>query len=224
MEIVLLEWVENLGQMGDVVKVKDGYARNYLLPQKKALRATKENLERFEAERAQLEVRNLERRKEAEAVAPKLDGLSLVVLRQASDSAQLYGSVSAHDIARAVSEAGFAIERRQVQLAAAIKTLGIHPIRVGLHPEVVVTVTVNVARSQEEVETQAKAGEAVKAAEPAVPEAAEEEVAVERFFEEEALAEVEKDIAAAGADEGPEEAETSDGDAAPEQSDGQAEA
>jgi large subunit ribosomal protein L9 len=205
MEIILLERIDKLGQMGDVVNVKDGYARNYLLPQKKALRATKTNLERFEQERVQLEARSLEQRTEAEAVAARLEGLSVVMLRQAAESAQLYGSVNAGEVARAVDEAGFSVERRQVKLGATIKTLGLHSVPISLHPEVSVNVTVNVARSAEEAELQAKAGEALtaaEAAERAIPAEAEEGAAVERFFEEEAAEEATKEIAeAAGGDE-----------------------
>ncbi len=158
MELILLERVEKLGQMGDVVNVKPGFARNYLLPQGKALRATKANRERFERERAQLEAINLERRKEAEAVATKLEGFSCILLRQASESAQLYGSVSARDIAEAASEAGVTVDRKQVLLERPIKTLGIHKVRIALHPEVIVDIRVNVARSVEEAEAQEAAG------------------------------------------------------------------
>lgn len=230
MEIILLQRVEKLGQMGDVVRVKDGYARNYLLPQKKALRATKENLERFEGQRVQLEARDLEHRKEAEAVASKLDGLSVVMLRQASDSDQLYGSVNSRDIARAVREAGFDVERRQVQLAATIKTLGLHGVAISLHPEVMASVKVNVARSKEEAERQAKAGEAVTPAKEAAPEAAAAE-AVERFFEGDALEEAEKEIAAAESaepesprPEAPEPGEAAAADRAQEEAEDQEEA
>ncbi len=156
MEIILLERIDKLGQMGDVVKVKDGYARNFLLPQKKALRATDDNKSVFETQRAQLEAHNLERRSEAEAVASKLDGTQYVVLRQASDTDQLYGSVSSRDIAEAVTEAGFTVEKRQVRMAAPIKALGVHEVRINLHPEVPSTVSVNVARSEEEAEAQVK--------------------------------------------------------------------
>lgn len=156
MQVVLLERVEKLGQMGDVVKVKDGFARNFLLPQKKALRATKANLEQFQARKAQLEANNLEQRKEAEAVAAKMGVLTVVLLRQASEGGQLYGSVSSRDIAEAVSAAGFTIARNQVQLNTSIKNLGIHSLQVSLHPEVAVKVNVNVARSETEAEAQAK--------------------------------------------------------------------
>lgn len=156
MEVILLERVEKLGQMGQVVKVRPGFARNYLLPQKKALRATKENRAIFEQRRAQLETVNLQKRNEAEQVAQKMNGLSVVLIRQAGESGQLYGSVSARDIAAGVTEAGFTVTRGQVTLDKAIKTLGLHPVRVVLHPEVAVQVTVNVAQSAEEAEMQAK--------------------------------------------------------------------
>ena len=155
-ELILLERVEKLGQMGQVVKVKPGYARNYLLPQKKALRATKENLSFFESQRAQLEANNLERKAEAIEIGGKLEGLTVVIVRQAGESGQLYGSVSARDIADAVTEAGFTVEKRQVTLDRPIKNLGLHPVKIVLHPEVSVTVTANVAQSAEEAEMQAK--------------------------------------------------------------------
>jgi large subunit ribosomal protein L9 len=155
-DVILLERVEKLGQMGQVVKVRPGFARNYLLPQKKALRATKENLAYFEKQRAQLEAQNLTRRSEAEQVSAKLDGLSVIVIRQAGESGQLYGSVTARDIAEAITQAGFTVTRGQIVLDKAIKTLGLYKQRVVLHPEVSVTVTVNVAQSPEEAEMQAK--------------------------------------------------------------------
>ncbi len=155
MQVVLLERVEKLGQMGDVVTVKNGFARNFLLPQQKALRATKANMARFEAERAQIEARNLELKKEAEAVAAKLDGQTFMVIRQAAESGSLYGSVTARDIADAASEAGYTVERRQVVLDQPVKELGLHDIRVLLHPEVWATVTVNVARNEDEAKLQA---------------------------------------------------------------------
>jgi large subunit ribosomal protein L9 len=161
MEIILLERIENLGQMGDVVQVKPGYARNYLLPQKKAVRLTDDNRKRFEAQRAQLEATNLERRSEAQAVGAKLDGLAVVLIRQAGESGQLYGSVSARDIADAVTAGGFTIGRQQVRLQQPIKTLGLHKLGVSLHPEVVVQVIVNVARTPDEAETQARTGTAI---------------------------------------------------------------
>jgi large subunit ribosomal protein L9 len=155
-ELILLERVEKLGQMGQLVNVKPGFARNYLLPQKKALRATKENLAYFESQRAQLEANNLQRRVEATEVGGKVEGVTVVIVRQAGESGQLYGSVSARDIAEAVTEAGFTIEKRQVVLDRPIKNLGLHPVKVVLHPEVSVTVTANVAQSAEEAEMQAK--------------------------------------------------------------------
>jgi len=142
--------------MGQVVNVKPGFARNYLLPQKKAMRATKTNLAYFETQRAQLEATNLNRKAEAEVVAGKLAGLRVVVIRQAGESGQLYGSVSSRDIALAVTEAGFTVERHQVVLDHTIKTLGLHPVRIALHPEVAVSVSVNVAQSPEEAEMQEK--------------------------------------------------------------------
>ena len=156
MEVVLLERVAKLGQMGDVVSVKPGYARNYLMPQGKALRATKANLKRFEEQRAQLEARNLELKKEAEAVAEKLDGQSFVVLRSASESGALYGSVTTRDIADTATENGFSVERRQIELNRPIKELGLHEVLVSLHPEVDAKVTINVARSQDEADLQAR--------------------------------------------------------------------
>lgn len=156
MQVVLLERIAKLGQMGDVVTVKDGYARNFLLPQGKALRANKSNLERFENERAQLEARNLEQKSEAESVKTKLDGETVIIIRQSGETGQLYGSVSPRDIAEALSEKGFYLERGQIGLDAPIKVLGLHDTNVTLHPEVSSTVTVNVARTEEEAERQSK--------------------------------------------------------------------
>ena len=161
-ELILLQRVEHLGQMGDVVRVKPGYARNWLLPEKKALRASKENMARFEQERAQLEAQNLKRREEAERVAERVTGLSVVMIRQAGESGSLYGSVSARDIADACTEAGLTVDRQQIVLEHPIKTLGLARVRVALHPEVSIPVIVNVARSQEEAERQAR-GERVGA-------------------------------------------------------------
>ena len=155
-DLILLERVAKLGQMGQLVKVKPGFARNYLLPQKKAMRATRENLSYFESQRTQLEANNLHRKSEATEIGGKLEGLSVVVVRQAGESGQLYGSVSARDIAEAVSEAGFTIEKHQVVLERPIKTLGLHSVRIVLHPEVSVLITANVAQSTEEAEMQAK--------------------------------------------------------------------
>lgn len=158
MQVVLLERVEKLGQMGDVVRVKDGFARNFLLPQKKALRATKANIERFESQRTQLEARNLELKKEAEQVHTKLNGQAFTVLRQAGETGILYGSVSTRDISNAMTEGGFSTARNQVVLDRPIKTIGMHNVRVVLHPEVSATISVNVARTAEEAARQA-AGE-----------------------------------------------------------------
>jgi large subunit ribosomal protein L9 len=162
MQVILLERIGRLGQMGDVVKVRDGYARNFLLPKGKALRATKDNITRFERDRVQLEARNLELKKEADAVAGKLAGKSFIAIRSASDAGQLYGSVSTRDISDLVTEGGFSIERTQVLLDRPIKTLGLHEVRIGLHPEVEIRVNVNVARTAEEAERQAR-GENVTA-------------------------------------------------------------
>lgn len=160
MQVILLERIGRLGQMGDVVKVRDGYARNFLLPQGKALRATKDNMARFEKERSQLEANNLKRKQEAEAVSAKLGGLSFVVLRQAGDTGQLYGSVTTRDISDAVTAGGFTIDRVQVLLDRPIKTLGLHEVRLSLHPEVEIKIVMNIARTEEEAQRQA-AGEDV---------------------------------------------------------------
>jgi large subunit ribosomal protein L9 len=156
MQVILLERIAKLGQMGDIVRVKDGYARNYLLPQGKALRANDESKKRFEKEKVQLEARNLEARKEAEQIAEKLTGQTFVVIRQAGETGQLYGSVSTRDIAETAGTGGFTIERRQVRLDRAIKTIGLHEVLINLHPEVEVPITMNVARSPDEAERQAK--------------------------------------------------------------------
>jgi len=156
MEIILLERIERLGQMGDVVTVKDGYARNYLLPQKKALRANKANRAQFEEQRTHLEASNLENQKEAQSVAEKIDGNQYVIIRQAGESGQLYGSVSTRDIATLMTDGGASISRNQVVLDRPIKLLGLHDVRVVLHPEVSLGVVVNVARTQEEAERQAR--------------------------------------------------------------------
>ncbi|MDZ7909444.1 MAG: 50S ribosomal protein L9 [Gemmobacter sp.] len=155
MQVILLERVAKLGQMGDVVKVKDGYGRNFLLPQGKALRATEANIKSFEAKKAQLEVQNLETKKEAEAAATKLDGQAFIIIRSASDSGALYGSVTTRDAADAATEGGFTVGRGQVVLDRPIKDLGLHSVTVVLHPEVSVKITLNVARSAEEAELQA---------------------------------------------------------------------
>lgn len=156
MEVILLERVEKLGQMGEVVNVKPGYARNYLLPQKKALRATPENRESFESRRGELEAANAERRSEAEKVAEKIAGSSVVLVRQASDAGQLYGSVRPADIANALNEQGAEIDRTKVKLESPIKLIGMHTVRIAVHPEVFVEITANVARSEEEAALQAQ--------------------------------------------------------------------
>ena len=178
MQVVLLERIAKLGQMGDIVTVKDGYARNFLLPQEKALRANKQNMERFESERAQLEADNLKLKTEAEAVKAKMDGESVIIIRQSSETGQLYGSVNTRDIATSYTEAGFSLNKSQIILDAPIKELGIYDISVSLHPEVEANVKINVARTEEEAELQAR-GESVTI------EAEEEEtVEIEEVFEE----------------------------------------
>jgi large subunit ribosomal protein L9 len=163
MQVILMQRIENLGQMGDVVRVKPGFARNYLLPQKKAMRATKDNLARFESQRTQLEAENLEQRKEAERVAKDLDGMTVTLIRQAGESGQLYGSVNSRDIAEAVTANGVTLARGQVDLGAVIKVLGLHKVRIRPHPEVAVHVTANVARSDEEAKIQIDSGRVVSA-------------------------------------------------------------
>jgi large subunit ribosomal protein L9 len=156
MQVILLERIAKLGQMGDEVRVKDGYARNFLLPNHKALRANAANRQKFEGQRAQLEARNLELKNEAEAVGEKLNGTSVIMVRQAGETGQLYGSVSTRDVAEALTKEGFSVSRNQVVLNAPIKTIGLHALPVRLHPEVEVSVTVNVARSEAEAERQAQ--------------------------------------------------------------------
>lgn len=176
MQVVLLERITKLGHMGDVVTVKDGYARNFLLPQGKALRANKSNLERFESERAQLEARNLEQKSEAESVKAKLDGETVIIIRQSGETGQLYGSVSPRDIAEALTDKGFNLERGQIGLDAPIKILGLHETNVTLHPEVSSSVVVNVARTEEEAERQSKG----------------EDVTIEKIEEEEIMLQAEE--------------------------------
>ena len=159
MEVILLERVAKLGQMGEIVRVKDGYARNFLLPGQKALRATEANKKRFEGQKAQLEARNLEARGEAETVGETLDGKTAIIIRQAGETGYLYGSVSTRDIAEALTAEGFKLNRNQVVLRTPIKTLGLHVLPIQLHPEVEVSVTINVARSPEEAERQARGEE-----------------------------------------------------------------
>ncbi|MEZ5816578.1 MAG: 50S ribosomal protein L9 [Hyphomicrobiaceae bacterium] len=192
MQVILLERIGRLGQMGDVVRVRDGYARNYLLPQGKALRATDENRKQFETQRVHLEARNLELKKEAEAVAERLNGQTFVAIRQAGDTGQLYGSVSTRDIAEVITAGGFSVDRRQVLLDRPIKALGLHEIKLQLHPEVVVAATLNVARSEDEADRQAR-GEDVTVLR-------DEELDIETYSEEDDM-----DVAPAGLGEQPED-------------------
>ncbi|MBO9453110.1 50S ribosomal protein L9 [Tropicibacter sp. R16_0] len=189
MQVILLERVAKLGQMGDVVDVKPGYARNFLLPQGKALSASDANIASFEAQKAQLEARNLETKKEAEALAEKLDGQQFIVIRSASDAGALYGSVTPRDAAEAATEAGFTVDKKQIALIAPIKELGLHAVAVKLHPEVEVEINMNVARSEEEAELQAS-GKSIQEL------AAEEEAAAE--FE---IAELFDDIGSAASED-----------------------
>ena len=170
MNIILLERVEKLGQMGELVSVKSGYARNFLLPKNKALRKTKQNLEHFETQKAQLEADNLTQKKEASEVGTKLDGLSVTIIRAAGESGQLYGSVTSRDIAEAVSKKGIKITKQQVTLDRALKILGLEPIRVTLHPEVSVEIVANIARTDEEAKQQLKLGRAIINTEESDPE------------------------------------------------------
>jgi len=206
MEVILLERIEKLGQMGDVVTVKSGYARNYLLPQNKALRKTKENLSYFESQKAQLEAENLSRKSEAEQVAAKVEGLTVPVIRAAGESGQLYGSVTARDIAEAIVEAGVTVDRRQVVLDRALKSLGLEKIRLSLHPEVAVDVTVNIARSLEEAEQQLELGRAVGTGDELDDDEDDAGVEAAEFFEPGA----QEAAAAALDDEAPAEAEAAD--------------
>jgi large subunit ribosomal protein L9 len=180
MQVILLERVEKLGQMGDEVRVKDGFARNFLLPKKKALRATKANREYFQIQKINLEAHNLERKKDADAIARKLDGKSFLLIRQAGDRGQLYGSVTPRDVAMVIEAKGFSIDRHQVQISQAIKTIGLFSLPVVLHPEVKVNITINVARSEDEAERQAR-GENVLAERTEQEEAV---VAAQELFEE----------------------------------------
>jgi large subunit ribosomal protein L9 len=203
MQVILLERIGRLGQMGDEVTVKDGFARNYLLPQGKALRATEANRKRFDRERAQLEARDLELKSEAQAVSTKLDGRSFTVIRQAGESGQLYGSVSTRDIAAAITEGGFSIERRQVMLDRPIKALGLHELRISLHAEVEPRVLVNVARSDDEAARQARGEDVTRARTEAEEDAEAARVAAEALFEEGAPAELADEGEAEAAEETP---------------------
>ncbi|SHO65723.1 LSU ribosomal protein L9P [Pseudoxanthobacter soli DSM 19599] len=191
MDVILLERIAKLGQMGDEVRVRDGFARNFLLPQGKALRATAANRKRFENERVHLEARNLERRTEAEAVAAKLDGQSFVTVRQAGETGHLYGSVSSRDIAALIDAGGFAINRTQVVLNHPIKSIGLHKIEIALHPEVSASITLNIARSADEAERQARGEDLTKRGQgfEFEDDEEEEEDAIEVEGEEEASAE-----------------------------------
>ena len=181
MEVILLQRVAKLGQMGEVVRVKDGFARNFLLPQGKALRATKDNRAKFEGMKAQLEASNLEQKKDADAVAAKLNGKSFIVVRQASDVGQLFGSVSARDIAALLTTGGFTVDRNQIQLQLPIKAIGLHTVPVALHPEVEATITINVARNADEAERQARGEDVTQRREETEEEAAAADAAA--FFE-----------------------------------------
>jgi large subunit ribosomal protein L9 len=190
MEVILLERISRLGQMGETVKVRDGFARNFLLPQGKALRANEANKKKFEGQRAQLEARNLERKSEASTIAEKLDGKSFIVVRTAGETGQLYGSVSTRDIAELLTAEGFTVSRNQVELNHPIKTIGLTNVAIALHPEVEVTITLNVARTADEAERQAK-GETLTTAEAIYGEDINENARPENFFdpnEEEAAA------------------------------------
>jgi large subunit ribosomal protein L9 len=182
MEVILLERVVKLGQMGEVVRVKDGYARNFLLPKGKALRATKDNRAKFETMKSQLEARNLELKGDAEKVGGKLDGQSFIVIRSASETGQLYGSVSPRDIVGILTDGGFTVSRGQIALNTPIKTLGLHKVPVALHPEIEVTITLNVARSNDEAERIAR-GENVLMPRDERPVIVTGEAAAEEFFE-----------------------------------------
>jgi len=205
MDVVLMERVAKLGQMGDVVSVKNGYARNFLFPQGKALLANKANMARFEAERAQLEARNLETKKEADALAEKIDGQQFVVIRSASDAGALYGSVTPRDASEIATAEGFSLDKKQIALEAPIKELGLHNMTVLLHPEVTATITVNVARSQEEAELQAS-GKSVQ--ELAAEEEAQAEFDIAELFDEvgaAALDDDDGDLLVTGAEDTPSE-------------------
>ena len=204
MQVILLERVAKLGQMGDVVEVKPGFARNFLLPQGKALTASKANIAAFETRKADLEAHNLETRKEAEALAQKLDGERFVVIRQASDGGALYGSVTTRDAADAAKEAGVTLDRKQVQIDRPIKDLGLHKVTVRLHPEVEAEITLNVARSMEEAELQA-AGKTIQ--EVAAEEEAQAEFEISELFEDIGAAQLDEDDGAAQSPAADEDAE-----------------
>ncbi|MEO1455474.1 MAG: 50S ribosomal protein L9 [Pseudomonadota bacterium] len=206
MQVILLERVAKLGQMGEVVTVKDGYARNFLLPQKKALWASDANLKAFEDQKAQLEARNLETKGEAEKLGETLDGQSFIVIRSASDAGALYGSVTTRDAADAATEAGFTVDRKQISLERPIKELGLHTLIVSLHPEVEVSITLNVARSTEEAELQAS-GKSIQ--ELAAEEEAAAEFEIAELFDDIGAAQIDDEVLEA-AGEAPAEAEAAD--------------
>ncbi|MDE0697039.1 MAG: 50S ribosomal protein L9 [Boseongicola sp.] len=189
MQVILLERIAKLGQMGDIVSVKDGYARNFLLPQKKALWASEANIKQFEEQKVQLEARNIETRKEAGALAGKLDGKQFIVIRQASDGGSLYGSVTPRDAVEVASEAGFTLDKRQVAIEAPIKELGVHNVAVRLHPEVEVQIQLNVARSEDEAELQAKG---INIAEQTAEDEAKAELEIAELFDEIGAAELDE--------------------------------
>lgn len=203
MEVILLERVAKLGQMGEVVNVKQGYARNFLLPQGKALRANAANLAKFDAEKAQMEARNFETKKEAESLAEKLDGQQFIVIRSASDAGALYGSVTTRDAAEVATEGGFSVDKRQVVLTGPIKELGLHNVEVNLHPEVQATIQLNVARSEEEAELQAS-GKSIQ--ELAAEEEAAAEFEIEQLFDDIGAAQADDDELLPVADEAAEDA------------------
>lgn len=182
MEVILLERISRLGQMGDTVRVKDGFGRNFLLPQGKALRANEANRKKFEGQRVQLETRNLERKTEAQAIADKLDGKSFIAVRSAGETGQLYGSVSTRDIADLITAEGFSVNRNQIELNHPIKTIGVTNVAIALHPEVEVTITLNIARTAEEAERQAK-GEMLTTAEAIYGEDINENARPDSFFD-----------------------------------------
>ena len=209
MQVILMERVAKLGQMGDVVTVKQGYARNFLIPTGKAMRASDANIASFEAQKAQLEARNLETKKEAEDMAGRLDGQQFVVIRSASDAGALYGSVTTRDAADAATAAGFSVDKKQVALQAPIKELGLHSLSVHLHPEVEATIKLNVARSEEEAKLQA-AGKSIQ--ELAAEEEAAAEFEIQELFEDIGAAQLD-DLDDGGSDEPqPDAAEASDED------------
>ena len=182
MEVILLERISRLGQMGDTVKVKDGFGRNFLLPQGKALRANAANKKKFEGQRAQLEARNLERKSEAQQIADQLDGKSFIAVRSAGETGQLYGSVSTRDIADLLTAEGFTVSRNQVELNQPIKEIGLRNVAIALHPEVEVTITLNIARSTDEAERQAK-GETLTTAEAIYGDDINENARPDAFFD-----------------------------------------